>query len=279
MIQYAAMPLPDGATLLTFMDVTDSVRAERALRERNEALEQADKLKSEFVSHMSYQLRTPLNTILGFSTMLQEGINSAPLDDKQQEYVGNVLQASNHLLRLIDDILDLATIEAGRMVLDLENIDLGKSLEEAVPLAQEWGQEQSVKVVAEISEGIGRIDADARRIKQIVLNLASNAIAFSPRDGEVTIGAKRVGADIRIWVKDNGSGITPRAQATAFNRFESRGHGDGRRGAGLGLSLVKSFVELHGGWVELESKAGQGTIVTCHLPDRAVIPQGQTAAE
>ena len=279
MIQYAAMPLPDGATLLTFMDVTDSVRAERALRERNEALEQADKLKSEFVSHMSYQLRTPLNTILGFSTMLQDGINSAPLDDKQQEYVGNVLQASNHLLRLIDDILDLATIEAGRMVLDLENIDLAKALEEAVPLAQEWGQEQSVKVVADISPGIGRIDADARRIKQVVLNLASNAIAFSPREGEVMIGAKRVGADIRIWVEDKGAGIAPRAQATAFNRFESRGQGEGRRGAGLGLSLVKSFVELHGGWVELESKAGQGTTVTCHLPDRAVIPQGQTAAE
>ncbi len=279
MIQFAAMPLPDGATLLTFMDVTDTVRAERALIERNEALEQADKLKSEFVSHMSYQLRTPLNTILGFSTMLQEGINSAPLEDKQQEYVGNVLQASNHLLRLIDDILDLATIEAGRMVLDLDTVDVAKVLQDAIPLAQEWGQEQSVKVLTDIGEGLGRIDADARRVKQIVLNLVSNAIAFSPRDGDVTIGAKRTGADIRIWVEDHGPGIAPRAQATAFNRFESRGAGDGRRGAGIGLSLVKSFVELHGGWVELESKAGKGTIVTCHLPDRAVIPQGQNAAE
>ncbi len=279
MVQYAGMPLPDGATLLTFMDVTDSVRAERALRERNEALEEADKLKSEFVSHMSYQLRTPLNTILGFSTMLKEGINSPPLDDKQEDYVGNVLQASNQLLRLIDDILDLATIEAGRMVLDLENIDLAKALQEAIPLAQEWGQEQNVKVVADISDTLGRIDADARRIKQVVLNLVSNAIAFSPPDGQVTIGAKRLGADIQIWVEDNGTGIAPRAQATAFNRFESRGHGEGRRGAGLGLSLVKSFVELHGGWVELESKAGKGTVVTCHLPDRAVLPHGQTAAE
>lgn len=279
MIQYAAMPLPDGATLLTFMDVTDTVRAERALRERNEALEQADKLKSEFVSHMSYQLRTPLNTILGFSTMLSEGINSTALDEKQTEYIGNVLQASNHLLRLIDDILDLATIEAGRMVLDLENIDLSKTLEDAIPLAREWGQEQNVKIVSDISDQLGRIDADERRIKQIVLNLVSNAIAFSPRDADVTVGAKRLGADIQLWVEDNGAGIAPRAQATAFNRFESRGHGDGRRGAGLGLALVKSFVELHGGWVELESKAGKGTIVTCHLPDRKAMPQGQTAAE
>ncbi len=279
MIQYAAMPLPDGATLLTFMDVTDSVRAERALRERNEALEQADKLKSEFVSHMSYQLRTPLNTILGFSTMLQEGINSAALDDKQQEYVGNVLQASNHLLRLIDDILDLATIEAGRMVLDLENIDLAKALNEAVPLAQEWAQEQNVRIVTDIGDGLGRVDADGRRIKQVVLNLASNAIAFSPRDSEVTIGAKRLGTDIRIWVEDNGAGIAPRAQATAFNRFESKGRGDGRRGAGLGLSLVKSFVELHGGWVELESSTGKGTRVTCHLPSQIAMPHDQTAAE
>lgn len=265
---FAVTPLPDGATLLTFLDVTDTTRIERALRERNDALEAADRMKSDFVSHVSYQLRTPLNTIIGFSTMLDKAMLSEPLTGKQNEYVGSVLEAGNQLLRLIDDILDLATIDAGRLTLDLSEVDIARALEAAVSLAVKRAQEAKLALELIIEPAAGRIVADERRVKQIVFNLISNAIAFTPAGGHITVGAVRSGEDVAIYVRDTGHGIAPRVQPTVFDRFQSRGS-EGRRGAGLGLSLVKSLVELHGGWVELQSKPGEGTTVTCHLPDHA----------
>lgn len=265
---FAATPLPDGATLLTFLDVTDTTRIERALRERNDALEAADRMKSDFVSHVSYQLRTPLNTIIGFSTMLDKAMLSEPLTEKQQEYVGNIFEAGNQLLRLIDDILDLATIDAGRLTLDLSEVDVARALEAAVSLAAKRAQESKLTLELIIEPAVGHIVADERRIKQIVFNLVSNAIAFTPPGGRVGVGAVRSGEDVKVYVRDTGHGIAPRVQPTVFDRFQSRGS-EGRRGAGLGLSLVKSLVELHGGWIELQSMPGEGTTVTCHLPDRA----------
>jgi len=270
-IDSMAIPLPDGATLLTMIDVTDTEQKARALAERNDALEAADRMKSTFVSHVSYQLRTPLNTIIGFSTMLDQAMLAEPLQPKQKEYVGNVLAAGNQLLRLIDDILDLATIEAGRMTLELSDMDIAGALKSAVGLSTKRAQEGKLQIELKLDEGLGRIHADERRVKQIVFNLLQNAIAFTPPGGRITVAASRSGGEARISVTDTGQGIAPRAQATVFDRFEAKGS-DGRRGAGLGLSLVKSFVQLHGGWVELQSEPGKGTTVTCHLPERARIP-------
>jgi len=270
-IDYMVIPLPDGASLLTMLDVTASEQLARGLTERNDALEAADRMKSDFVSHVSYQLRTPLNTIIGFSTMLDQAMLSEPLKPKQKDYVGNVLSASNQLLRLIDDILDLATIEAGRMTLELTQMDVARALEWAIAVATKRAQEGKLSLELKLEEGLGRIEADERRIKQVVFNLLQNAIAFTPPGGRITVSASRSGSELRLSVTDTGQGIAPRAQATVFDRFEAKGS-DGRRGAGLGLSLVKSFVQLHGGWVELESEPGKGTCVTCHLPERARIP-------
>ena len=268
-VQYAAIPLPDGATLLSFIDVSDTIRIERALRERNEALETADRLKSEFVGHVSYHLRTPLNTIQGFGEILDQEMFGA-LNDKQHEYTGAILEASEQLMALINDILDLATIEAGAMALEITDVNIYQVLQAAVNLTAKRALDEGLALKLECLETIGSIRADERRVKQIVFNLLSNAIAFTPDGGQVTVGAERANSQIRIWVEDTGSGIAPQRMANVFERFESHG-GEGRRGAGLGLSLVKSFVELHGGWVAIESTEGAGTKVVCHMPEQAVL--------
>ncbi|TNE37375.1 MAG: PAS domain-containing sensor histidine kinase [Alphaproteobacteria bacterium] len=274
-IAYGAVPLPDGATLTSFLDITDSMQIERALRDRNEALEAADRIKSEFVNHVSYQLRTPLNSIIGFSEMIDQQIFGA-LNDKQKEYTGNILEASGELLSLIDDILDLATIDAGGMVLDVEEIGLRDVMESALRLVHKKAHDAGITLKLDCPKDLPPIHADERRLKQILFNLLSNAIAFTPQGGSITLGARRVGAEARIWVADTGSGIEAKFQPSVFDRFENRG-GQGNRGAGLGLSLVKSFVELHGGWVSLASEEGKGTTVTCHLIERANF--GTEAAE
>jgi signal transduction histidine kinase len=272
-VSYGVVPLPDGAVLCTFLDVTDTIQIERALRERNEALETADKLKSEFVNHVSYQLRTPLNSIIGFAGMLDQKL-LGDLNEKQGEYVGDILDASDQLLGLINDIIDLAAIEAGGMTLDVQEVDLGQVLEAAVGLLQKKALDNNLTLRLDPPGDVGKIYADERRLKQILFNLLSNAVHFTKEGGSVTLGASRHGRDVAIWVEDTGSGIDPKYQASVFDRFENTG-GEGKRGAGLGLSLVKSFVELHGGWVSLESEVDKGTKVTCHIADRAQ----QNAAE
>jgi len=262
---YATEPLPDGATLLAFLDVTDSKMREKALEERNEALQAADEMKSAFVSHVSYQLRTPLNTIIGFSELLESEMFGA-LNERQREYASGVLTASHQLLDLINDIIDLATIEAGRMSLDLGDVDLKDTLQSAVKLAALKAEDTQVGLRLACPDDIGVIRADERRLKQVLFNLLSNAFAFTAPGGEVELGAERAGPEVRIWVSDTGCGIQARDQARAFDRFEGRGAGSG---AGLGLSLVRSFVELHGGWVALKSSPNKGTTVICHLPETA----------
>lgn len=266
-ISYGAVPLPDGATLTSFLDITDSIQIERALRDRNEALEAADRIKSEFVNHVSYQLRTPLNSIIGFADMMDQQI-FGKLNKKQKEYTGNILEASGELLSLINDILDLATIDAGGMVLEVEKIDLRDVLESALRLTHKRAHDSGITLKLDCPKRLSKIYADERRLKQILFNLLSNALAFTPSGGSVTLGARRSGGQATIWVEDTGSGIESKFQPTVFDRFENRG-GSGNRGAGLGLSLVKSFVELHGGWVSLTSKQGEGTTVTCHLIENA----------
>ncbi len=267
-IDYAVVPLPDGASLLTYVDVTDSIRMELALRERNDALETADRLKSEFISHVSYQLRTPLTNILGFGEILEAEM-FGELNPKQHEYTQGILESSETLLDVVNDILDLAVIEAGAMTLDLSDVEISEVVYAAEEFAQRPAQKNKVVLKVECPDGLGSIRADEKRIKQIIINLLSNALAFTSPGDTIVIGAKRLESAVQLYVADTGIGIKPEFQATVFDRFEARAGADRRRGAGLGLSLVRSFVELHGGWVTLESAPDEGTRVTCHLPVRA----------
>ncbi|MEL6363556.1 MAG: ATP-binding protein [Pseudomonadota bacterium] len=255
-------PLPDGATLIVFQDVTDTREREKELRERNAWLEAADRVKSKFVDHVSYQLRNPLNTIIGFSEMLESEMFGA-LNERQKDYASSVLSAANHLLDLINDVIDLAAIDAGRLTLEVSELDVRRVLENAATYAALKAEDTQVSLKLDCPKDIGVLIADEKRLKQVLFNLLSNAFAFTPPGGTVTLSARRDGDAIRIGVADTGRGVSPADQSRAFDRFESAGPG---AGAGLGLALVQSFVELHGGWVRMESVAGEGTRVACHFP-------------
>ena len=267
-ISLSIAPLPDGATLVTFVDATDRFRIESALRERNEALEASDKLKSEFVKRVSYELRTPLNSIMGFAEMLNSG-TQGQLSEKQGEYADAIVRASEGLRDLINDILDLSTIEAGAMELDLHELNLFTLLSGVAEHAQEWAGKIGLTLSLECREDAGTFIGDGRRLRQVVFNLLSNAFKFTPRGGHVTLGGDITGEDVRIFVADTGPGVSPELMPSAFERFSAKGVAVTRAGAGLGLALVNRFIELHHGWVELESEPGHGTRVTCHLPRRA----------
>jgi len=259
--------LPDGRSLLSFLDVTAANQVEQALRERTEALEAADHLKSKFMATVSYHLRTPLQAVIGFAELLDSGLAGA-LSDKQAAYVGNIVQSANDLHDLIEDVLALSMIEAGTLTLDLAPMDVQGVLEAARLFAIDSAQDTAVRIDIECAEDVGEVLADERRVKQVLFNLLTNAVAYTPEGGRIRVAAKRDGAGVRLSVSDTGKGIPGAAQAGVFDRFESVGRGEdgGARGAGLGLALVKSFVELHGGWVSLESREGQGTTVSCYLP-------------
>jgi signal transduction histidine kinase len=267
-LQYAGVPLPDGMMLMTYFDVSDSNQVERALRERNEALEEADRLKSEFVANVSYELRIPLNTIIGFSEVLN-GDMFGVLNDRQGEYVGGILEASEALLELINDILDLATIEAGYMALDRVRFDVHAMMAGVFALNRERARGKEQKLVLDCAPDIGSMYADERRLKQVLFNLVSNAIKFTPETGAIQLGAERDGDDLIFSVVDTGIGIHEDEHERVLEKFERGNRPRGRQsgvGAGLGLSLVKSFVELHGGDVELTSAPNEGTAIFCRLP-------------
>jgi signal transduction histidine kinase len=272
-IDFAASHLPDGAMLLAYLDVTDSTRIERALRERNEALETADQLKTDFISNVSYELRTPLNTIIGFGEILdQEYFGS--LNPRQHEYSQGILHSSNQLLSLVNDILDLATIEAGAMTLERTRVVVADMLQNVAHLMAEQGRKHQLQIEVDCAVPPDEaVEADERRLKQVLVNLVSNAIKYTLPGGIITLGATRGDDMLSLFVSDTGIGIDPRLHETVFERFETAG--ERRRGAGLGLSLVRSFVELHGGDVRLESMPGVGTRVTCYLP----LPALNAAAE
>ena len=263
----AQSPLPDGASLITFSDVTDRFRIEQALRDRGDALEAADRLKSDFIKHVSYELRTPLNSILGFSEHLATGTPGS-LNDQQRKYVDAIVSGSNTLKSLVNDILDLALVESGALRLELERIDLYGVLEEVASHAREWAGKMGLTLSVVVDEDAGPFLADARRIRQIVFNLLSNAFKFTPRGGNVTLTGRIVGEDVQITVEDNGPGLAPDVKATVFERFSAKNRAVARAGAGLGLALVNRFMELHDGWVEIEDGASGGTVVRCHLPRR-----------
>ncbi|HSC59733.1 MAG TPA: PAS-domain containing protein [Rhizomicrobium sp.] len=264
-------PLPDGATLVTFADVTDRFRIESALRDRNEALEAADQLKSDFVHHASFLFRDPLNAVRGFADMLATGV-AGPLSEKQNEYVRDILSAAEKLSEVTSDILDLAMIDSGTMRLELARVDLYDLLQRVSEPLRQHSESLDITFMLDVRPDIGQVVVDPRRVSQIVFNLLSNAFRFTPREGRITLGANIVGDDVQIYVKDSGPGIAEEMKAQVFERFSAKSREGKRAGAGLGLALVNRFVELHDGWVEIESAPGRGTLVRAHLPRR--LPEG-----
>ena len=260
-----AVPLPDGNLLLSYLDVTDSVRVQRALREKNDALETAGHLKSEFIANVSYELRTPLNAIIGFAEILTAQYFGT-LNDRQVEYSRGILDSSQRLLSLINDILDLASIEAGQLALERAPVDVHALLAGILALSRERARRLDITLEFDCPTDIGAVVLDERRIRQAMFNLVSNAIKFTPAGGTVALAARRGDGELILSVSDTGIGIAPEQQARVFEKFERGDPANRQGGAGLGLSLVKSFVELHGGTVELESAIAHGTRVICRIP-------------
>lgn len=281
-IDFATTPLPDGATLVTFADVTVSKRYERALIERNEALVTGDRLKNQFIGHVSYELRTPLTNIIGFSELL-ESPAIGPLNIKQLEYLADISFSSKTLLAIIDDILDLATIDAGALELQTVPVDARALLERAMAGIRERAVRAKLTLDIAIADDVTTFQADEARVRQVLYNLLSNAVGFSQEGGSVLVTCWREAGDIVFQVQDHGVGIPKDAQERVFDRFESNSQGLKHRGAGLGLSIVRSLVDLHGGRMALESAPGMGTRITVRLPEtgppKAMMIEGQESPQ
>ncbi len=266
-LQAVSVPLPDGNMLLSYLDVTDSSRVEQALRERTEALETAGRLKSEFIANVSYELRTPLNAIGGFAEILANQY-FGELNPRQLEYSRGIIDSAQKLSSLINDILDLATIEAGYLQLETAPVEIHALMNAVMNLAHERARNQGIALEFDCPADIGLLVADEKRLKQALFNLVSNAIKFTPGGGTIVLRARREkGGGVALTIADTGIGVALADHARIFEKFE---RGQGREaGAGLGLSLVKSLVDLHGGRIELQSTPGAGTTVTIHIPAAA----------
>jgi signal transduction histidine kinase len=265
MADLVTVPLPDGATLVALLDITDTINVERALRERNEALETADVLKVDFVHHVSYELRSPLTNIIGFAQLMAEPSLGA-LNPKQREYLSYIGASTNALLAIINDILDLATIDAGAMKLNLGPVDIRSTMNAAAEGVRDRLAKDGLTLDIVAAPEIGSFTGDDRRIRQILFNLLANAVGFSAAGSTITLAAERRPDAIVFSVADKGAGIPPEVQDRVFEWFQTHSQGSRHRGAGLGLSIVRSFVELHGGTVTLSSEVGQGTTVVCRFP-------------
>lgn len=270
-IDFAALPLPDGGTLVSFADVTVSKRYERALIERNEALVAADRLKSQFVSHVSYELRTPLTSIIGFTELL-ESPRTGDLNEKQREYLSAILGSAKTLHSTIDNILDLANIDAGSLELRPAPARVRQIIDAAALAVRDRMLRTHLTLDIMVDEDVDEIVADEARLRQILYNLLSNAIGFSSPNGVVRLTCDRDGEMICFTVIDEGVGIPPDQQRDVLQRFVSRSRGSKHRGAGLGLPIVKSLVDLHGGTMSLLSEPGRGTAVTVRIPEHGPRP-------
>jgi len=275
-------------------DMTELKQFEAALKAKNAELEDASRMKSEFLANMSHELRTPLNAIIGFSEVLKDGL-MGDLTDQQRGFIGDIFSSGKHLLSLINDILDLSKVEAGKMLLDLEPVQVGSLLSNSLSIIREKAAARSVRLRTVVSEGIPTFDADARKVKQIVYNLLSNAVKFTPVGGEITLRASVVPRDqvgivngpwagrgsplaesafdefLELEVVDTGIGISVEALPMLFQPFSQIDSGLARRfeGTGLGLALVKLLAELHGGTVAVESAVGEGSSFTVWIPLRS----------
>lgn len=266
-VALSTVPLADGATLAVFTDITAAKSAEKALRERNEALEQAAELRDNFVSNVSYHLRDPLQTIIGFAQLLS-GTAMTPDPAQQQEYAGYILSSSTSLMTIVNDILDLASIQANVLELDISEIDISDVINTAADALKDRITDRGVDLDIDVAPRASHMEGDMRRIRQIVFSLIANAVAFSDENGRVSVDASAEGEMIAIRVADEGQGIPARYRNRVFDSFETHDESARHRGPGLGLSLAKGFAEKHGGTIDLESEAGKGTVVTVRLPLR-----------
>jgi signal transduction histidine kinase len=237
-----------------------------------EALEKASQNKSEFLANMSHELRTPLNAVIGFSEVLQDRL-FGDLNDKQAEYVGDIHSSGRHLLALINDILDLSKIEAGRMELQSGTFALAGLIEETVALTRERATRQGISLRLEVDREIGDIEADERKLKQVLFNLLTNALKFTPRGGHIEVMARPQGDEVVISVRDDGSGIAEADQSRIFEEFQQVGTSQLQEGTGLGLALSRRFVELHGGRLSVESAPGSGSTFTFTMPRAQAVRQ------
>ena len=268
-LDYAVIPLPNAQTMLTFVNMTDNVRAERALKEKNEALRKADELKNEFVQHVSYELRSPLTNIIGFTDLLKTP-TIGELNDRQAEYLDHISTSSSVLLTIVNDILDLATVDAGIMQLNLEPIDLDDLLDDVSMQMTDRLQEGNVTLEIAAPTQLGQLVADQQRLKQILIKILTNAVNFAPDGSSVDLKCWREDSDFVFSVTDSGCGMSKDMLDSVFNRFSASGKGGKRSGAGLGLSIVESFVSLHGGKVSIDSSPGKGTTVVCQIPSASL---------
>src|SRR5207245_1476260 len=236
-------------------------RMNRELRRLYQQLEAASRHKSEFLANMSHELRTPLNAIIGFSEVLHERM-FGELNDKQAEYVQDIVASGRHLLSLINDILDLSKIEAGRMELELTDFDLPQAIDNALILVRERAGRRGIALEHSVAERLGEIRGDERKIKQVLLNLLSNALKFTPESGRVEVRARVVDGMAEISVTDTGVGIAPEDQEAVFEEFRQVGTSAAKQeGTGLGLALCRKFVGLHGGQIGETSQVVWGWMV------------------
>jgi signal transduction histidine kinase/HAMP domain-containing protein len=250
----------------------ENARLFREIEEKGRQLELANRHKSEFLSNMSHELRTPLNAIIGFSEVLLERM-FGEMNEKQEDYLKDIHSSGQHLLSLINDILDLAKVEAGRMELNPTTFDLSAAIDNALTLIRERAMHHGIALATEIDSQLGELNADERKLKQILLNLLSNAVKFTPEGGKITVGARRLRDMVEIAVNDTGIGIAPKDQAAVFEEFKQVGRDYTRKaeGTGLGLALTRKLVELHGGVMRLESEPGKGSTFSFTLPLKAAV--------
>ena len=264
--EFAAVPLPDGNALFTMIDVTDSTRIEAALRERATALEEADKVKTDFVANMSYELRTPLTSIGGFAEMLAQGY-AGKLPPAASDYVGAILESVDRLAKLIDDVLDLTQGDRKGVVLDRERIDMAGLCRAAAEALQSRVADKGQKFEIAIEDSTGVVVGDSRRLRESIEHVLRNAVVYTPEGGHITLSAQGDSEQVVVTIADNGPGIAAEDQQAVFTRFHRAvGQPKGEAALGLGLPLTRQFVEAHGGKVELESETGNGTVVRLVIP-------------
>jgi signal transduction histidine kinase/PAS domain-containing protein len=266
--EFAVVPLPDGNALFTMLDITDSRRAEEALRERAGALEAADKVKTQFVANMSYELRTPLTSIGGFAEMLHAGF-AGKLTPQADGYVEAILESVERLGLLIDDVLDLTQSEGDDAALQKVDVDLSSVARAAAETLLPAAKRRRLDYAIEVARSAGRVTGDPRRLREVIEHVLRHAVSATPEGGRVLLHVDGNAAHGRIVVSDDGLGMEAEAVAHAFDRFAEPGiQPGGERALGLGLPLAKQFVEAHGGTIELMSEPGEGTLVTIELPRR-----------
>ena len=237
------------------------------LSRKGRQLEVASEHKSEFLANMSHELRTPLNAIIGFSQVLRQRLFGDRSTTKQEEYLDDILSSGNHLLSLINDVLDLSKVEAGQVELEVATFSLREALERGVVMVREPATKHGVRLSLELAPGVDLVDGDERRFRQVVFNLLSNAVKFTPEGGSIVVASARVDGEVQVSVTDTGPGIAPEDQERIFEEFQQTDVGvEQREGTGLGLALSKRLVELHGGRIWVESEPGHGSRFVFTLP-------------